>query len=209
MQIISHPINLLPELESQPLKCGVEIDLRCHEDDLVLTHDPFGHHRNNLLTFEAFLHSWGESSGTLIVNVKSEGIEEKCIELLNKYGVKNWFFLDLSMPYLVKYGRIAKANLLMGFTPSNLAVRFSDFEPIEYALSFRHMAKWVWVDWFESIALTKDNYSKLIDAGFSVCLVSPELQGKGIDLIEFYRKHIELNEFTISAVCTKRPDLWK
>ena len=45
--------------------------------------------------------------------------------------------LDLSMPYFVKYSMIAKNKLINNFTIDNLAVRFSDKEPIEYALVYK------------------------------------------------------------------------
>lgn len=207
MEIISHRVNSLESLDKLSPYLGAEIDVRYHKSSLVLTHDPFNHHLQNLATLDEFLSKW-KASGPLILNTKSEGLEQECINLINKYHIKNWFFLDLSMPYFVKYTTLAREEKIPGFTKENLAVRFSDKEPIEYALSFKNQARWVWVDWFETIALTNENFIKLQEAQFKICLVSPELQGKDLRLIQFYRKHLESELIKVDAVCTKRPNLW-
>jgi hypothetical protein len=43
----------------------------------------------------------------------------------------------MSMPYFIKYANKAKTLEMKGFSKENLMVRFSQFEPIEYALSFK------------------------------------------------------------------------
>lgn len=207
MKLISHRVNTVKDLLNTPKEYGAEIDIRYHKDDLILTHDPFHHHENDSCHLETFLENWNRDS-CLILNVKTEGIEAECIRLMNKFKVKNWFFLDLSMPYFVKYARLASQRSIEGFGPENLAVRFSDHEPIEYALAFSHMAKWVWVDWFDQIPLNAENIKKFQASQFSLCLVSPELQGKGIEKIADYKKHLADQNISVEAVCTKRPDLW-
>ena len=123
-----------------------------------------------------------------------------------KYKIDNWFFLDMSMPYFAIYSEIAINNRLKNFGPANLAVRFSEREPIEYALAFKDKAKWVWVDCFTKMPLDNNSYKKLKDAGFQICLVSPELQKHSTDRIADFKK--QLIGLEIDAVCTKRPDLW-
>ena len=206
MQIIHHRINTLDQLSKLGVEDGAEIDIRYHNNELVLHHDPFGHHVNSPLLFESFLKSW-TYNGPLILNLKSEGVEDACIKLMTSYKIDNWFFLDISMPFLVKYSLIASKNSLLGFSPSNLAVRFSDFEPFEYAISFRGRASWVWIDTFQSLALNHENYEKLTDAKFQLCLVSPELQGGSEEDILSMKALIK--DFSIDAVCTKFPNLWQ
>ena len=205
MLYINHRINTSEQLKGIPTSNGVELDVRYHNDDLVLQHDPFGHHINAPENFEHFLEEW-RHSGPMILNIKTEGIEQKCIELMNRYQVKNWFFLDMSMPYFATFAPKSVSGELEGFTPSNLAVRFSEREPIEYALAFKGLAKWVWVDCFTHLPLNTENYHQIKDAGFNICLVSPELQKHSIDLIDQFRD--QCTEFEIAAVCTKRTDLW-
>lgn len=204
---IAHRINTLKQLEEVPEEYGIELDIRYHENTLVLHHDPFHHHEKpKPCEFENFLKYW-KHKGPMILNVKTEGIEQECIKLMNKYGIKNWFFLDLSMPYFAIYAEKAYNNEIAGFSIDNLAVRFSEREPVEYALAFANKAKWVWVDCFTEMPLNNTNYKLLKNAGFKICIVSPELQHHSLDRIDEFKA--KLNSFDIDAVCTKRVDLWE
>jgi hypothetical protein len=208
MKIIKHRINDLTALKELEHDYGAEIDIRYHNDRLILNHDPLNHHLSPSLDFEQFLKGWS-SQQPLILNIKTEGIEKKCIELVNDYKVASWFFLDLSMPYFVKYADMALKNAIPGFSSKNLAVRFSDKEPLEYALNFSGQARWIWVDWFESIPLSQDIYTRIKNNHFQICLVSPELQNKPVEKIVEYKKFLAESSMEVDAVCTKRPDLWK
>ena len=203
---IKHRVNTLKDLKLVREDQGAEIDIRYHEDQLILHHDPFSHHKNKCLLLEEFLSNW-ESSGPLILNIKTEGIEEKCIALMNKFNLSNWFFLDISMPYFVKFCNIALNKNIEGFSKKNLAVRFSEYEPIEYALSFSNKAGWIWVDCFSMLPLDEDTYKKIKKANFKICLVSPELQSLDKEKIADFL--IQVNKMEIEAVCTKYPELWR
>lgn len=205
MIYINHRINTVEQLAKVPKTNGAEIDIRYHENELVLHHDPFQHHINSPQKFRHFLESW-HHEGPLILNVKTEGVEKECIKLMRDFKVKNWFFLDLSMPYFCIFSEHAKNGRFEGFSPENLAVRFSEKEPIEYALSFSGKASWVWVDCFSYLPMYEENYNALKQAGFKICLVSPELQSHSMDLISEFRA--QCGDMEIDAVCTKRPDLW-
>ena len=204
MLIINHRVNSITQLISVPFDHGAEIDIRYHNNDLIIDHDPFEHQIKNPELLSNFLEHW-KHSGPLILNLKTEGIEEECISLMSIFKIKNWFFLDMSMPFLVRYSLIAN-NEGSNILPRNLAVRFSEYEPIEYALSFSGKAHWVWVDCFNELPLNLDNYKKLKNAGFKICIVSPELQNHLLDkIIEFKN---QLKNMEIDAVCTKSPELW-
>jgi len=205
MLFINHRINTLAQLKHLPLENGVELDIRYHENELVLHHDPLHHHETQPEKFENFLKAW-QQQGIMVLNIKTEGIEQHCIDLMNKFKIKQWFFLDLSMPYFVLYANKAVAGTLTGFGPENLAVRFSEYEPIEYALAFKNKAAWVWVDCFNELALNTKNYQQLTAANFKICLVSPELQKHNLGKITDFKE--QLSDKKITAVCTKRPDLW-
>ena len=205
MQYINHRINTVAQLAEVPLENGIELDIRYHENELVLHHDPFGHHQTAPTLFTDLLAAW-HHSGPMILNVKTEGIERLCINLMQEYGVKNWFFLDLSMPYFAIFSEHAARGDIAGFGPENLAVRFSEREPIEYALAFTGKARWVWVDCFTKLVLTKEVADTLEAAEFEICLVSPELQGHYINQIAEFKK--ALKDISLDAICTKYPDLW-
>ena len=126
---------------------------------------------------------------------------------MNKFNIKNWFFLDMSMPNFVKYSENSIKNFSTRYSPDNLAVRFSDKEPIEYALSFSKKVKWVWVDYFCEFPLSRENYALLKKENFKICLVSPEIQEN--KFIEPKDLASLCSELLIDAVCTKFPDLWQ
>ncbi len=205
MIIIQHRVNNLEEYKKVQFPHGIEVDVRYHENNLILNHDPFGHHTQNNIKLLDLLKKWS-NKGPLVLNLKSEGIEDVCIEAMRTYKIKNWFFLDMSMPYFVNYAEKAFNKRIKYFSPDNLAVRFSDKETIEYALSFQNKATWVWVDYFKEFPLNKKNYLLLKRKNFKICLVSPEIQKNSIlepgELFEI------CSDFQIDAVCTKKPELW-
>jgi hypothetical protein len=206
MYIIKHRVNTKKDLLNLNIDWGAEIDVRYHNDDLILHHDPLNHHKEHIFTLNEFLKDW-KSKGPLILNIKTEGIELKCIQMIQDKLIKNnWFFLDLSMPYFIKYARQAKNKIFKNFGINNLAVRFSDKEPIEYALSFNSYVRWVWVDFFDKFPLNIENYNLLKKNNFKICLVSPELQNHPKEKIIEMKKDIK--NMKIDAVCTKFPALW-
>jgi len=205
MIFINHRINTIWQLEEVPKENGAEIDVRYHNNDLILHHDPFNHQNIEPEKFESFLKHWNHD-GPLIINLKTEGIEEECISMMKFFNIKEWFFLDISMPYMVLYSLTAGSDDPK-IEPNNLAVRFSEYEPLEYALSFSKRAGWVWVDCFNEMPLNNKIFTKLKNSGFKICLVSPELQKHSLDKIFTYKKLIK--NMDIDAICTKRPDLWQ
>lgn len=187
MQYIAHRINTIEELEKLPLQYGVELDVRDYGEDLILSHDPF----SNGEKFEEYLKHYKHR--TMIVNVKSERIEHRIIELLEKYNIKDYFFLDSSIPMIY---------LLSNNGNNNFAVRFSEIEPIELTLALKNRVKWVWVDCFSKLPINKDNYRILKASGLKLCLVSPELQGRNSD-IEAYKEYLSKENIIFDAICTK------
>jgi len=110
----------------------------------------------------------------------------------------------MSMPFFARF-----ANNLHDYNinKDNLAVRYSEFEAIEYALSFKNKVGWIWIDCFKNLPLNREIYNLIMKANFKICIVSPELQNHSLDKIVDFQKI--LADFKIDAVCTKRPDLWK
>ena len=53
-----------------------------------------------------------------------------------------------------------------------------------------------------------ESYLQLKDAGFKLCLVSPELQGQP-EKIDCYKKYIQDNKINFDAVCTKSYNIQK
>lgn len=191
MRLYHHRINTLEALGQVPLDRGIEFDLRSDGDRVIVVHEP----AQDGPTIEEFFPQIGPRP--CIFNVKCEGIEARVLAEALRHGVTDFFFLDCSVPAAVKLGKIGEKRI---------AVRYSDIEPIEAVLAWQGRATWVWVDCFEpSYPGTVENWARIARA-FSVCLVSPELEGHGAERIAAMRTALGPRAF--DAVCTKRPDLW-
>jgi len=187
MEFIAHRINTIAELKLLPEEYGVELDLRDCGDKIILSHDPFV----NGECFEEYLKFYHH--GTMILNIKSERIEHRVLELIKQYGVKKYFFLDSSFPMIY---------LLSTLGESNIALRFSEFEGLDTILNMSGKAKWIWVDCFSKLPIDSENYNLLKSKGFKFCLVSPELQGQE-DKITEYKHYLQNEEIRFDAICTK------
>jgi hypothetical protein len=194
-QLIAHRKNTVHELKDTPTKYGIEMDLRSWKDELIVTHDPF----INGELFSTWIESYRHK--TLILNVKAEGFEDRLLEIMKSKGITDYFFLDQSLPFLVKY-----ANLGV----HKCAVRLSEYESIETVLNFAGKVDWVWVDCFTKFPLSAGDAQRLKKAGFKLCLVSPELQKRdpAIEIPQLANLLRERDIFA-EAICTKRPDLWE
>lgn len=195
MKLIAHRRNTIADLEATDARYGIEVDIRSQGNDLVIHHDPFVAGES----FDAWIERYAH--GTLILNVKEEGLEARLIELMDRHGVSDWFFLDQSFPFLVRWS---------GLGETRCAVRVSEFEPVELALSLAGRVRWVWVDCFTRFPLTQEDAERLVDAGFQLCIVSPELQGRDAETeIPLLAELLRDRSITPDAVCTKRPDVWE
>ncbi|RYF32496.1 MAG: hypothetical protein EOO38_30930 [Cytophagaceae bacterium] len=176
-------------------KYGVEVDVRTDNGRLIIHHDPCKPGES----FEEWVDHYRH--GTLILNVKEEGLEPNLISLMKSKGINNYFFLDQSFPFMVKWSNAGERRC---------AVRVSEFESIETALSLAGKVDWVWVDCFTHFSLKQDEARRLANAGFKLCLVSPELQGRDADVeIPELVSLLTERHIVADAVCTKRPDLWE
>jgi hypothetical protein len=195
MDFIAHRRNTLKELNATPVRYGVEVDIRSVGDRLIMHHEPFVEGES----FEDWIVAYRH--GTLILNVKEEGLEARLIDVMHKVGIEDYFFLDQSFPFLVKYSN-------QGMRRS--AVRVSEFESVQTALALAGKVGWVWVDCFTRFPLNYVNARFLKEAGFRLCIVSPELQGRDAETgIELLTRQLKDEKIVADAVCTKRPDLWE
>lgn len=187
MEFIAHRINTIEELQQTPKEYGVEVDLRDYENRLILQHDPFKDGQD----FEEFLKYYNH--GTMILNIKSEGIEHKVIEYIHQYNIEKYFFLDSSFPMIY---------ILSKNNEKNIALRFSEYEKIDTILTMAGKVKWVWVDCFSKLPITSEKYTLLKKNGFKLCLVSPELQRQD-EKLELYRQDLHEKGIVFDAICTK------
>jgi hypothetical protein len=194
MKIIRHRRNTIYELAETPTNYGVEVDIRSQGDALVIHHDPFVAGES----FDAWIAAYRH--GTLILNVKEEGLEDRLLALMALHGISDFFFLDQSFPFLIRTARKGERRC---------AVRLSEYESLETALALADMIEWVWVDCFTRFPLERVTARILQNAGFKLCLVSPELQGHGPERIEEFREILASQDIMVEAVCTKLPEKWR
>lgn len=187
MEYIAHRINTVEELKQIPCEFGIELDIRDYKDNLILQHDPF----KNGEDFEIFLNHYNH--GTMILNIKSEGIEHRILGLLNKYKINEYFFLDSSFPMI---------NVLSSNGEKNIALRFSEFEGSDTILSMYKKIKWIWVDCFTKLPITIEKYKIFKEHNYNLCLVSPELQNQD-HKIETYKQYIQNEGIKFDSICTK------
>ena len=192
MKLIQHRCNNINSLRATPKEYGVEVDVRSQGDRLVIHHDPFV----ESVDFEAWIQEY--QHGTLILNVKEEGLEDALLTLMGKNNIHDFFFLDQSFPFIVRTSRRGERRC---------AVRVSEFESIETAISLAGKIDWVWIDCFTRFPLSSLDACRLKEAGFKLCLVSPELQGRFGEINEL-RETLLLLNISMDAVCTKDPIGW-
>ena len=86
MIFVAHRINTVKELKMVPFKFGIEVDVTNYTDKLVLAHDPFIKGENFEFFIKNFKHRF------IIINIKTEGIEYKILEILKRFKIKKYFF---------------------------------------------------------------------------------------------------------------------
>lgn len=188
IQFIAHRINTIEELNKIPIEYGIELDIRDQNGKLILVHDPF----KNGTDFEEFLQHYKHSF--IILNIKSERIEYRVLELLQKYKITEYFFLDSSFPMIYQLSKNGEKNI---------ALRFSEYESLESILMMKNKVKWVWVDCFTKFPLDSKSYNILQNYGFKICLVSPELQSHSIEWINKYCDDLKQKNIIPDMICTK------
>jgi hypothetical protein len=187
MHFIAHRVNTIKDLLNTPVEYGVEVDLRDFSEKIILQHDPF----KDGESFEEYLNNYNH--GTMILNIKSEGIETRVLKLIKQYNIKNYFFLDCSFPMI---------NLLISKGEKNIALRFSEFEGMDTICHMSQKVDWIWVDCFSKLPITPENYKTIKNLNYKLCLVSPELQNQDLKL-ELYKNYLQKKNIIFDAICTK------
>ena len=193
MEIIAHRINTIDKLKNLNIKLGVEVDIRSNDKNLIICHDPF----TDYINFEEWLSFYNH--GTLILNVKENGLEEELLKTLQDFKKENFFILDQAFPYIVN-------TINQG--EKRCAVRLSEYESINTVLALKDKLSWVWIDFFTKFPIDLEIYKILKKNKFKLCFVSPELQGHSHSKCLDLKYYIQSNEMFFDAVCTKKINFW-
>ena len=193
---IVHRVNTLKRLKETPMEFGVEMDIHAYGQELVVHHDPF----QDAICFTKWLDHFNHK--LVVLNLKEEGIEYKVHEIMKDHNIDNYFMLDIPPAALIRFIRTTGER--------RVAVRASYYEPIDTALKLSGKADWVFVDLFEDkFPLSCEEYTKLKNAGFKVCLVSPELWNRPVERLKAIQTELLSSNIIPDAVCTKYPNLWE
>jgi hypothetical protein len=196
MIFVAHRINSLEAVSKVPPHYGIEVDIRDSPSGLIVAHDPWV----GGVSFSEFIKH--VKHRLLIINVKSFGLEQKITDILNDFGIENYFFLDshISVPYDFHQ---RQQGCFSG--------RVSEFEcPSSIVLSGA-IYDWVWIDCFSKFSLSKSCYKLLKEKhDYKLCLTSPDLLGRPDEIEEHAAEITRLNVWP-DAICTKlwNIDRWK
>ncbi len=191
--MIKHRINTIEELKKTPQSFGVEMDLHAYGSKLVVHHDP----KCSGVLFEDWLSHYNHTF--CILNIKEEGIEQEVVEMMESKGISDYFLLDVTFPFMMK---LAQKKI------HKQAVRLSKYESIQTVLAMKSLVEWVWIDLFEDeLPLNQAEVHTLKDAGFRLCLVSPELHGR-LGRVTHIQKKMDAIGLKPDAICTKDEKQW-
>jgi hypothetical protein len=185
MEIIIHRVNTILKLKNIKQKHGTEIDIRAYGSDLILNHEPFENGEKLIDYLDEY------QNGTLILNIKEDGIESEVLRLVGQRPqIKSYFLLDVEFPYIYRASRKGERNI---------AIRFSEDESIESVKNYIGMVDWVWIDTNTQLPLNETNITVLNK--FKKCLVCPERWERPYN-IEDYKLSLDKFNFTLDAVMT-------
>lgn len=192
MQIVIHRVNTVEGLKNVPAKYWVEIDIRAYWDELILHHEPF----IKWELFEEYLKYYKHSF--VVLNIKTDGIEERVIGLMKKYNIKDYFLLDVEFPYIYRAARQ---------WVKEIAMRYSEDECIETVLKYKWKVDRIWIDTNTQLPLDSDVIKQM--NWFKTCLVCPERWWRPEDIPVYIAKMKDLG-FRLDAVMTafKYVDKW-
>ena len=199
---VAHRINNLKSLSIIENNVGIEIDIREDNQDIVLAHDPFMKNKQDKVRLIDILPFF--ETRFLIINVKSERIEERFLQISKNYLKRNnYFFLDSSLSVINQY-RNNKDFIFCS--------RYSEYESLltTKKLVQKKLTNWIWIDVFNKLPINKEISIQLNNIKAKKCLTSPCLLGRESDIKE-YAKVIKKFDLQIDAICCKHKNinLWK
>ena len=164
---------------------GIETDLRDSGGHVVISHDPPGsvdQQKENLMTLDDLFGLYRDTgaTGTLALNIKSDGLASEVHRLVDQHGIENYFVFDMSIPDMLAYLKLGMRCFR----------RVSELEPwVDWSEAERaepHQLSTccgIWLDAFFSTWYSQQRIVDFLRSGSDVCLVSPELHGRSIEPI--------------------------
>jgi len=174
---------------------GTETDIRDLNGELVISHDPptIDCQYLTVANFFKIYKIWGDGL-QLALNIKSDGLQRKLMQLIIDFNITNYFVFDMSIPDTI------------GFIKNNTKF-FTRQSEYEIDPAFYTQADGVWLDEFNGHWIDDEVIQKHIKNGKKVCIVSPELHKRAYNIEWDNYKNIFLKdaEHKIS-ICTDLPE---
>lgn len=143
---------------------GTETDVRDFNGELVISHDIAD---SSCMKLNEMLDIYIRYDDTLplAINIKSDGLQSKLSNILERYKISNYFVFDMSVPDGLQYIK----KRLATFT------RESEYEKIP---AFYSESDGVWLDAFKENWINFDTVKNHLDNDKKICIVSPDLHGR-------------------------------
>ena len=185
MEFIIHRVNLIENLKKTPQEYGCEIDIRSDGSKLILNHDPF--------TKGDYLIDYLDEykNGTLVLNIKESGIEDVVLKEVRLRNIKSYFLLDVEFPYLFSSSKKGERNI---------AIRFSEMEPIENFNLFKSKFDWIWIDTISRFPINNKNKNNF--KRHKTCLVCPSRWKRKEDILKI-KTQLNNLKFNLDFVMTE------
>lgn len=151
---------------------GTETDLRDLNGDLTISHDPPSEVKIKIKDFLKTYHR-GKPNLPLALNIKSDGLQQMVLNLLQEGNITNYFVFDMSIPDTIGY---LNNNM-------NVYTRQSEYEK---DVPFYEKVQGVWLDCFQNIWYNEELIQQHLDNHKKVAIVSSELHKRD------HKEHWEL-----------------
>jgi hypothetical protein len=174
---------------------GLETDIRDLNGKLVVSHDmPLS---DSAIPIEKLLEHYSSRgcTSTLGLNIKSDGLQNSLLRLLEAYKIENYFVFDMSIPDGLGYQRLKMPTF----------IRESDLESYP---KLKRETQGVWLDELRTPWINATIIKELAAETQAVCIVSPELHGRPhISQWEEIKKALQLGcPSSKLMICTDFPE---
>lgn len=170
---------------------GTETDLRDHGGEIVISHDPAGDEAMTLKAYLDLVLAHDVPKLLQALNIKADGLAKPLADAMR--GFKHpWFVFDMSVPDMVQHLKVGNP----------VYARMSEYEPFPQALSSKVAG--IWLDGFTGTWFTTGDIQAVLSKGLGVCVVSPELHGRG-DHADLWHALKPLRHHPLLTLCTDLP----
>lgn len=172
---------------------GTETDIRDFNGELVISHDIANSNNMKLSSFFELYMDYRKSNLNLALNIKADGLCNKLHEQIKKFGIKNYFVFDMSIPDTLSY-------------LNNKVLFFSRQSEYEKTPIFYENSTGIWLDCFEKCWFNKELVLGHLNDNKKVAIVSSELHNMSPKELWRFIKSNKLHVEENIILCTDIPE---